>query len=69
MDKSNLLMLRGVAVTCVDCGDERIFVPTDESDAAAGAFCCTGCDAAVFLIDPAVDPVLPAPGRRADRVA
>ena len=59
-DRSDLLMLHGIATTCADCGDERIFVPTDD----AGAHCCTSCDAAVFLL--AV--VAPAP-QRASRVA
>jgi hypothetical protein len=48
---ADLLMLRGVAVVCADCGDERVFVPVDED--ATGAlsmeYCCTSCDAAVFL--------------------
>jgi len=48
-DLSNLLMTSGVAATCADCGDERLFVPVDE-DAPAGAYCCTSCDAAVFLL-------------------
>jgi hypothetical protein len=48
-DLSNLLMTSGVAATCADCGDERLFVPVDE-DATAGAYCCTSCDAAVFLL-------------------
>jgi hypothetical protein len=47
-DPSNLLMLSGVAATCADCGDERVFVPVD--NAGAGEFCCTSCDAAVFLL-------------------
>ena len=51
---SNLLMLSGVAATCADCGDERLFVPVDE-DAPGGAYCCTACDAAVFLLA-VVDP-------------
>jgi hypothetical protein len=48
---ADLLMLRGVAAPCADCGDERVFVPVDED--ATGAlsmeYCCTSCDAAVFL--------------------
>ena len=43
-----LLMLTSVAATCADCGDERIFLPVD--DAPSGEFCCTSCDAAVFLL-------------------
>ena len=48
---ANLLMLRGVAVVCADCGDERVFVPVDEdaSGALSMEYCCTSCDAAVFL--------------------
>ena len=52
---SQLLMLSGVAATCADCGDERLFVPVDD-DAPVGEYCCTTCDAAVFLVwvvDPA----------------
>jgi hypothetical protein len=44
---SDLLMLHGVVATCADCGDERVFVPTSTDP---GAFCCTACDAAVFLL-------------------
>jgi hypothetical protein len=51
---SNLLMLRGVTATCADCGDERLFVPAD-ADAPLGEYCCTTCDAAVFLLV-AIDP-------------
>jgi hypothetical protein len=49
-DIADLLMLSGVARTCPDCHDERIFVPID----AAGEFCCTICGAAL-LIDPVFD--------------
>ena len=51
---SNLLMVSGVAATCADCGDRRLFVPVD-GDASTGEFCCTSCDAAVFLLS-VVDP-------------
>jgi hypothetical protein len=61
-DRAELLMVSGVTATCADCGDERIFVPTDE--VSAGEFCCTGCDAAVFLVG-----FLPAPAVRRSRVA
>lgn len=48
-------MLSGVTALCADCGDERIFVPVDDPGADGGAagweFCCTSCDAAVFLIE------------------
>jgi hypothetical protein len=58
---SDLLMLTGLAALCADCGDERVFVPADD----AGTYCCTACDAAVFMVT-----ALPS-GRRArsDRVA
>ncbi len=42
-------MLGGTVAACADCGDERLFVPVDEPD-AAGEFCCTTCDAAVLLL-------------------
>jgi hypothetical protein len=40
-------MLTAVTATCSDCGDRRIFLPVDET---GGEFCCTSCDAAVFLL-------------------
>lgn len=40
-------MLAAVTATCSDCGDQRIFMPVDET---GGEFCCTSCDAAVFLM-------------------
>jgi hypothetical protein len=43
-----LLMLAAVTATCRDCGDERIFLPVEDSS-TGGEFCCTSCDAAVFL--------------------
>jgi ribosomal protein S27E len=43
---SELLMLQGVWAQCADCGSEQVFLPI-----AAGEFCCTGCDAAVFLLE------------------
>jgi endogenous inhibitor of DNA gyrase (YacG/DUF329 family) len=46
-DPSDVLMLHGVAATCADCGDERVFVPTSDD---TREFCCTACDAAVFLL-------------------
>jgi hypothetical protein len=48
---ADLLMLRGVAVVCADCGDERVFVPVggDVSGVLSMEYCCTSCDAAVFL--------------------
>lgn len=60
-DRSDLLMLHGVAFCCTDCGDERIFVPTGDP----GALCCTSCDAAVFVLAVSEPP---AP-RRTTRVA
>ena len=50
----HLLMLSGVSARCADCGDECVFVPVD---AHAQEWCCTSCDAAVFLL-PVVDTVL-----------
>ena len=54
---SNLLMLSAVAATCADCGDQRLFVPidADASMGSSGEYCCTSCDAAVFLLEVA-DP-------------
>jgi hypothetical protein len=49
-NKAELLMLSGVVALCADCGDERIFVPADGGEATPGEFCCTSCDAAVFLM-------------------
>lgn len=46
---SDDLMLSGITALCPDCGDERIFVAVEVTTAAE--FCCTSCDAAVFLID------------------
>jgi hypothetical protein len=48
---SDTLMRSGVMALCADCGNETIFVPVDDGcDAAGCEFCCTGCDAAVFLL-------------------
>jgi hypothetical protein len=64
-NKADLLMLRGVLAGCADCGDERVFVPADLGD-PAGEYCCTSCDAAVFLVTVlTVDRAR----RRRDRVA
>ena len=63
-ERSDLLMLHGVVFSCVDCGDERIFVPTGDP-ADPGALCCTSCDAAVFVLAVA-EPSAP---RRTSRVA
>ena len=62
-------MLSGITAVCADCGDERVFVPTGDSydgpDGAPGEYCCTSCDAAVFLM--AV--VVPTVHRGTSRVA
>ena len=47
METSEVLMLRGTVAWCPDCGDERVLLPTDGAD----GFCCTSCDAAVFVLD------------------
>jgi hypothetical protein len=47
-DRSGLLMLSAVTATCHDCDDETILVPAEGGD--AGEFCCTSCDAAVWLV-------------------
>ena len=44
-----LLMLTAVTAICTDCGGERTFLPVDDRR-APGEFCCTSCDAAVFLM-------------------
>jgi hypothetical protein len=49
-DGSHLLMTDGITATCVDCGGERLFVPAVDDHAPVGEFCCTACDAAVFLM-------------------
>lgn len=53
---SELLMLHGVSTVCADCGDERVFVPAEDPADGPVAYCCTGCDAAVFLLT-TTDPV------------
>ncbi len=51
-NKSDLLMLSGTMAKCPDCGDTTLFVPVDEGcDFVGCEFCCTTCDAAVFLVD------------------
>lgn len=47
--RADLLMLSGVLATCADCAGERLFVPVDDAG-PGGEFCCTSCDAAVFLL-------------------
>ncbi|HEX6514891.1 MAG TPA: hypothetical protein VF049_04920 [Nocardioidaceae bacterium] len=44
---SDILMLDGVVALCADCGVDCIFVPVDDGY----EFCCTSCDAAVFLLE------------------
>ncbi len=39
-------MLHGTVARCPDCGDERVLVPVHGDE-----FCCTTCDAAVFVLD------------------
>jgi len=56
-NKSEMLMLGGVMAFCADCDDQRIFAPVEDGADAAGwgrdngEFCCTTCDAAVFLLE------------------
>jgi hypothetical protein len=38
-------LMHGVVALCADCDSEQILVPVGRS----GGFCCTLCDAAVFL--------------------
>ena len=40
-------MLSDVIAMCGDCGGERTFVPIENGC----EFCCTSCDAAVYLLD------------------
>ena len=45
-------MLTGVVAFCGECGDEGLFVAVDEGCAVDGCeYCCTRCDAAVFLLE------------------
>lgn len=48
---SDNLMLTGVVALCRECGDEGLFVAADEGCAEAREYCCTRCDAAVFLVE------------------
>jgi hypothetical protein len=54
---SDRLMLSGVVAFCADCAGERIFVPVEDGCASSHGqrdgceFCCTTCDAAVFLLE------------------
>lgn len=42
-----MLMLHATVARCPDCADECVLLPTDGFD----GFCCTSCDAAVFLLE------------------
>jgi hypothetical protein len=45
-------MLNGVVAFCAECGDEGLFMPVEGGCAIDGCeFCCTRCDAAVFLVE------------------
>jgi len=61
-DGTHLLMLHGVTASCADCGGQRVFVPVD--DPGSGAYCCTSCDAAVFLVAVGAAPWLSLPPGR-----
>jgi hypothetical protein len=61
--RADLLMLSAVLATCADCAAERVFVPVEDT-APHGEFCCTSCDAAVFLL-----PTTPHVLRRTSRAA
>ncbi|MGN6132174.1 MAG: hypothetical protein ACTHOK_17680 [Nocardioidaceae bacterium] len=51
-DKAERLMLGGTMALCPDCGEVTLFVPVEEGCSVDGCeFCCTACDAAVFLLD------------------
>jgi uncharacterized protein (DUF983 family) len=51
-NKSDLLMVSGTTARCPDCGETTLFVPVDEGcDFVGCEFCCTACDAAVYLLD------------------
>ncbi len=51
-NRSDKLMLSGVVAFCADCADDRIFLPVEEGcDVDGCEFCCTSCDAAVFLLE------------------
>jgi len=49
-----VLMLHGTVARCPDCADECVLLPTDGFD----GFCCTSCDAAVFVLAVAPRPAL-----------
>jgi hypothetical protein len=45
-ERAERLMLGQALGRCPDCGDERILLVVEE-----GEYCCTSCDAAVFVLD------------------
>ena len=52
MNTSDKLMLSGVVAFCIECGDEGLFVAVEEGcDFDGCEYCCTRCDAAVFLLE------------------
>jgi hypothetical protein len=51
-NSSEKLMLTGVVAFCAECGDDGLFVAVDDGcDAETCEYCCTRCDAAVFLLE------------------
>ena len=51
-DTSEILMLTGVTAFCADCGAQTVFVPVEDGcEVDACEYCCTACDAAVFLLE------------------
>lgn len=44
----DVLLLDGVQAWCDECGGVRILLPAANDDGLSG-YCCTACDAAVFL--------------------
>jgi hypothetical protein len=54
------LLLKGVQAWCDECADERILLPV--GDDAGGGYCCTVCDAALFLAWP--EEMMPAAPHR-----
>ena len=49
---SQKLMLNGEVAFCSECGDEGLFLPVEEGCAVDHCeWCCTRCDAAVFLLE------------------
>ena len=49
---SDNLMLTSVVAFCAECGDEGLFVAVEDGCVVdACEYCCTRCDAAVFLLE------------------